>query len=313
MEGGDRTAREHDPTSDRHALEPVGRLRSLRRRTLKAGLLHLLFPLLSVVIVQQAVQPFLVALPAHRYVPEVLLDALPLAEAAVLPGADELTAVLLDLFRVFDAQARLRVGLGPLRRDLVLHQPKQTKAAILAALQSSETPMSATPVSLLERLKHPQDREAWERFVQLYTPLLYGWARRTGLDHNDTADLLQDVFATLVEQMPTFRYQRGGSFRGWLRTVLLNRWRELQRRKQPLLAAPGTLEIVPQPQSPDLAGEAEERAELLARVRSSSSSPSSSRRPGRPSGRRWCSGGRRPSSPGRDAAELMSLPDASQP
>ena len=126
--------------------------------------------------------------------------------------------------------------------------------------------MSATPVSLLERLKQPQDREAWERFVQLYTPLLYSWARRTGLDHNDTADLLQDVFATLVEQMPTFRYQPGGNFRGWLRTVLLNRWRELQRRKQPLLAAPGTLETVPQPQSPDLPGEAEERAELLARA-----------------------------------------------
>jgi RNA polymerase sigma-70 factor, ECF subfamily len=126
--------------------------------------------------------------------------------------------------------------------------------------------VSATPVGLLERLKRPQDREAWERFVQLYTPLLYGWARRTGLDHNDTADLLQDVFAILVEQMPTFRYQPGGSFRAWLLTVLLNRWRELRRRKQPILAAPGALEDIAQPESPDLPGEAEERAQLLARA-----------------------------------------------
>jgi RNA polymerase sigma-70 factor (ECF subfamily) len=130
----------------------------------------------------------------------------------------------------------------------------------------TEPPMNATPVSLLERLKRPEDRDAWERFVQLYTPLLYGWARRTGLKENDAADLLQDVFTILVEQMPTFRYQPGGSFRAWLYTVLTNRWRELRRRKQLVNAASGSLETVPQPESPDLPGEAEERAELLARA-----------------------------------------------
>ena len=126
--------------------------------------------------------------------------------------------------------------------------------------------MNSTPVSLLERLRCPEDRDAWERFVQLYTPLLYGWARRSGLNQNDAADLLQDVFTILVEQMPTFRYQAGGSFRAWLRTVLANRWREWRRRKQPVNAAPGALEEVPQPESLDLPGEVEERAQLLARA-----------------------------------------------
>src|SRR5260370_39996759 len=126
--------------------------------------------------------------------------------------------------------------------------------------------MAATAVSLLERLKHPQDREAWERFVQLYTPLLYGWARRTGLNHNDTADLLQDVFAILVEQMPKFRYQPGGSFRAWLHAVLLNRWRELRRRKQPVSAAPGTLDEPPQPEGPALPGGAGELPQSLLRA-----------------------------------------------
>ena len=126
--------------------------------------------------------------------------------------------------------------------------------------------MNSTPLSLLERLRRPDDRDAWERFVQLYTPLLYGWARRTGLNHDDAADLLQEVFTILVEQMPTFRYEPGGSFRGWLRAVLTNRWRELRRRKQPVSAAPGALEELPQPEGPDLPGEAEERARLLARA-----------------------------------------------
>jgi RNA polymerase sigma-70 factor, ECF subfamily len=31
--------------------------------------------------------------------------------------------------------------------------------------------------------------------------------------------------------MQAFRYQRTGSFRAWLRTVVANKWREIQRRK----------------------------------------------------------------------------------
>ena len=91
--------------------------------------------------------------------------------------------------------------------------------------------MSATPVSLLERLQHPADPETWDRFVDLYTPLLYAWARRVGLPEPDVADLVQDVFVLLVQKLPEFRYDRGRSFRAWLKTVVLNQWRNNQRRK----------------------------------------------------------------------------------
>jgi hypothetical protein len=37
--------------------------------------------------------------------------------------------------------------------------------------------MNTTPVSLLERLRQPTPRDAWARFVQLYSPLLFHWAR----------------------------------------------------------------------------------------------------------------------------------------
>ena len=36
--------------------------------------------------------------------------------------------------------------------------------------------MYSTSVSLLERLRQPAQPEAWGRFVELYTPLLYYWA-----------------------------------------------------------------------------------------------------------------------------------------
>jgi RNA polymerase sigma-70 factor (ECF subfamily) len=91
--------------------------------------------------------------------------------------------------------------------------------------------MHSTSPTLLQRLRGPADEDAWPHFVDLYTPLLYYWARRTGLQDSDAADLVQDVFATLVRKMPEFAYDRRQSFRSWLRTVLMNRYRDLRRRQ----------------------------------------------------------------------------------
>jgi RNA polymerase sigma-70 factor (ECF subfamily) len=99
--------------------------------------------------------------------------------------------------------------------------------------------MHSTPVSLLVRLTRPAGPAAaaadWDRFVELFTPLLYSWAARLGLPAQDAADLVQDVFLTLVRELPTFRYDPGRSFRAWLRTLLLNRWRDRARRAPPPL------------------------------------------------------------------------------
>jgi RNA polymerase sigma-70 factor (ECF subfamily) len=93
--------------------------------------------------------------------------------------------------------------------------------------------MNTTHISLIERLRQPGEQEAWARFVELYTPLVYYWARRVGLQPEDAADLVQDVFLVLVKKLPEFSYDRSKSFRGWLRTITLNKWREKQRRKKP--------------------------------------------------------------------------------
>ncbi len=74
-------------------------------------------------------------------------------------------------------------------------------------------PMDSTPPSLLERLRLPGEEAAWGRFVELYTPLLFFWARRLGLQEADAADLVQDVFRALVRKLPGFVYEPGKSFR----------------------------------------------------------------------------------------------------
>jgi RNA polymerase sigma-70 factor, ECF subfamily len=67
--------------------------------------------------------------------------------------------------------------------------------------------------------------------VHLYTPLLFAWARRCRETEHDAADLVQEVFAVLVQTLPAFRYDRSGKFRGWLRTLMMNKLRDRKRRQ----------------------------------------------------------------------------------
>jgi RNA polymerase sigma-70 factor (ECF subfamily) len=94
--------------------------------------------------------------------------------------------------------------------------------------------MYTTSLSLLQRVRRRDDEEAWGRFVALYTPLLCTWSNRLGLQNSDALDLVQDVFTLLVDKLPEFRYDQGQSFRGWLRTVLRNKWFQQRRRAVPL-------------------------------------------------------------------------------
>jgi RNA polymerase sigma-70 factor (ECF subfamily) len=95
--------------------------------------------------------------------------------------------------------------------------------------------MDHTPASLLERLRQPGERQARDRFVDLYTPLIYFWACRMGLQADDAADLVQEVFIVLLRKMAEFRYDPRRSFRAWLRTVVVNKWHDIRRWREAAL------------------------------------------------------------------------------
>jgi RNA polymerase sigma-70 factor (ECF subfamily) len=128
--------------------------------------------------------------------------------------------------------------------------------------------MNTTSPTLLERLRQPHERAAWERFVQLYTPLLGRCVQQLGIQDSDAHDLVQDVFTTLLEKLPEFRYEQGGSFRGWLFSVVRNRWRENRRRRvpAPMDAQAGPLAELPSPEESGIFGETEYRRELVRRA-----------------------------------------------
>ncbi len=81
----------------------------------------------------------------------------------------------------------------------------------------------ATRPSLLLRVRDSDDRDAWQEFVELYSPVLYAYLRRRGLQDADIADVLQDVLASVARAIREFHYQpQSGRFRAWLYTVTRN-------------------------------------------------------------------------------------------
>jgi RNA polymerase sigma-70 factor (ECF subfamily) len=128
--------------------------------------------------------------------------------------------------------------------------------------------MTTTPPSLLERLRQPFDPASWERFVSLYTPLIFSWGRGVGLQESDAADLVQDVFVTLLRVLPTFAYDRHKSFRRWLRTVTLNHWRNRRQQfNEKMPRAPGgAVDLLAAPDELEAFWEAEYRQHLVRRA-----------------------------------------------
>jgi RNA polymerase sigma-70 factor, ECF subfamily len=88
----------------------------------------------------------------------------------------------------------------------------------------------STSLSLLSRVRR-LDVAAWERFSHLYGPLVYSWARRSGLQDSDSCDVTQEVFAVLASQLERYDQTRAGAtFRGWLWGIVRNKLREHHRR-----------------------------------------------------------------------------------
>lgn len=83
----------------------------------------------------------------------------------------------------------------------------------------SQSVSGVTSASLLHKVQ-AREPEAWNRLVRLYSPLVFHWCRRAGLNAEDSADVLQNVFLGVATRVTDFRREtETDSFRGWLRTI----------------------------------------------------------------------------------------------
>lgn len=93
--------------------------------------------------------------------------------------------------------------------------------------------MSDTSISLLDRLRDPQDRESWQELVKLYNPLIRSWLRKHSTSQQDADDLVQEILAVVVRKLPQFqRRDFTGAFRGWLRSITVNCLRDFWRSQR---------------------------------------------------------------------------------
>ena len=84
--------------------------------------------------------------------------------------------------------------------------------------------------SLLMRARS-NDRSAWEKLADLFSPIVYAWVRRGGVPEADAEDVVQDVFLELSRGLNKFRREQpGDSFGGWLRTLTRRRTCDYHRR-----------------------------------------------------------------------------------
>ena len=98
---------------------------------------------------------------------------------------------------------------------------------------------------------------------------MLSWCRQIGLSDADAADLMQMVFMTLYEKLSEFRYDPSRSFRAWLKTVMMNAWRnQVRQRKSQSTIGPETLDpdLIPETDPRLQLDEAEYRAHLVRRA-----------------------------------------------
>ena len=112
--------------------------------------------------------------------------------------------------------------------------------------------------------------------MRLYSPVIYRWCRRSDLNAEDSADVLQEVLSAVMLHLSDFhRDKPQDSFSAWLAAITRNKVRDLCRRRRGKPEARGgttaqrQLAEIPQPPEPSaefIRPDAESAAWLSRRV-----------------------------------------------
>jgi RNA polymerase sigma-70 factor (ECF subfamily) len=102
-----------------------------------------------------------------------------------------------------------------------------------------------TSLTLMMRVQqNPADPRAWDEFVKRYEPMIRTWCVRWGAQASDADDLAQQVLLKLLTAMKSYKPDPKASFRGWLKAVTHNAWRDFARRPKAGHGA-GGLDAIP--------------------------------------------------------------------
>lgn len=93
--------------------------------------------------------------------------------------------------------------------------------------------------SLLSRLKNWEDGESWRTFFDTYWRLIYHFSIRSGLDHQEAEEVVQETVVAVAKNIGKFRYDpKVCRFKTWLlrvtRSKIANQF--ARRARQPVAA-----------------------------------------------------------------------------
>lgn len=87
------------------------------------------------------------------------------------------------------------------------------------ATTTAPSELGTISTTLLRRIQL-REAGAWNRFTEIYAPLVYGWARKAGLQREDASNVVQEVFLAVAMRIGRFRREHSGqSFRSWIWTI----------------------------------------------------------------------------------------------
>src|SRR5271165_2382604 len=125
---------------------------------------------------------------------------------------------MFDLVLLFPFDIRKRSLL--VWADECRYQRRSAIPPLRRRTMSGEQDAMQTRPSLLLRLRNGSDADAWRTFIGIYAPLVYGFARRHGLQDADASDLTQEVSGEVCRAIRSFEYQpERGRFRDWLLVI----------------------------------------------------------------------------------------------
>lgn len=107
---------------------------------------------------------------------------------------------------------------------------------------ASEDRWLSTRLSLILRVRNPEDQIAWKEFADRYRPSVVRFAERGfSIQKADAEEIAQEILLKLVKSMQSFEYQPNRSFRSWISTVtrhaIYSYFRKEKHRKKKSLDA----------------------------------------------------------------------------
>jgi RNA polymerase sigma factor (sigma-70 family) len=90
-----------------------------------------------------------------------------------------------------------------------------------------------TRPSLLEKLTRWDDGASWQRFCEIYSGLIFNFARARGLNEDESEEVVQETLIATARQVPDFHYDpKKCRFKTWLLRLAYGKAMDVLRRRR---------------------------------------------------------------------------------